>query len=145
MKLIRIGIIGLLALLALQVSAQKLVSGWKSGIGATTQKGVPTYQLSYKGKTIIESSRLGLEMEEASCRVNLQTDVKTVRWMRPGHRYGESMLIFGIITMKWQLLWCRSIPKAVHSCYAFVCSMMIRFRYELPVQNELNYLTVKMN
>lgn len=72
MKLIRIGIIGLLALLALQVSAQKLVSpDGNLVLELQLKKGVPTYQLSYKGKTIIESSRLGLEMEEASLSVNL--------------------------------------------------------------------------
>ena len=78
MKLIRIGIIGLLALLALQVSAQKLVSpDGNLVLELQLKKGVPTYQLSYKGKTIIESSRLGLEMEEASLSGEFtQTDVK---------------------------------------------------------------------
>lgn len=146
MKLIRIGIIGLLALLALQVSAQKLVSpDGNLVLKLQLKKGVPTYQLSYKGKTIIESSRLGLEMEEASLSGEFtQTDVKNSSldetWSPVWGEYAH-------IRNHYNEMAVTLVQKHPQSRTLLLRFRLfddgLGFRYELPVQNELNYLTVK--
>ena len=146
MKLIRIGIIGLLALLALQVSAQKLVSpDGNLVLELQLKKGVPTYQLSYKGKTIIESSRLGLEMEEASLSGEFtQTDVKNSSldetWSPVWGEYAH-------IRNHYNEMAVTLVQKHPQSRTLLLRFRLfddgLGFRYELPVQNELNYLTVK--
>lgn len=146
MKLIRIGIIGLLALLALQVSAQKLVSpNGNLVLELQLKKGVPTYQLSYKGKTIIESSRLGLEMEEASLSGEFtQTDVKNSSldetWSPVWGEYAH-------IRNHYNEMAVTLVQKHPQSRTLLLRFRLfddgLGFRYELPVQNELNYLTVK--
>ena len=146
MKLIRIGIIGLLALLALQVSAQKLVSpDGNLVLELQLKKGVPTYQLSYKGKTIIESSRLGLEMEEAPLSGEFtQTDVKNSSldetWSPVWGEYAH-------IRNHYNEMAVTLVQKHPQSRTLLLRFRLfddgLGFRYELPVQNELNYLTVK--
>ena len=146
MKLIRSGIIGLLALLALQVSAQKLVSpDGNLVLELQLKKGVPTYQLSYKGKTIIESSRLGLEMEEASLSGEFtQTDVKNSSldetWSPVWGEYAH-------IRNHYNEMAVTLVQKHPQSRTLLLRFRLfddgLGFRYELPVQNELNYLTVK--
>lgn len=146
MKLIRIGIIGLLALLALQVSAQKLVSpDGNLVLELQLKKGVPTYQLSYKGKTIIEFSRLGLEMEEASLSGEFtQTDVKNSSldetWSPVWGEYAH-------IRNHYNEMAVTLVQKHPQSRTLLLRFRLfddgLGFRYELPVQNELNYLTVK--
>ena len=146
MKLIRIGIIVLLALLDLQVSAQKLVSpDGNLVLELQLKKGVPTYQLSYKGKTIIESSRLGLEMEEASLSGEFtQTDVKNSSldetWSPVWGEYAH-------IRNHYNEMAVTLVQKHPQSRTLLLRFRLfddgLGFRYELPVQNELNYLTVK--
>ena len=64
---IRIGIIGLLVILLAPTGIRSKVSSPDGNLVLELQlkKGQLSHQLSHKGKTIIESSRLGLEMEEA--------------------------------------------------------------------------------
>ena len=146
MKLIRIGIIGLLVLLALQVSAQKLVSpDGNLVLELQLEKGIPTYQLSYKGKTIIEPSRLGLEMEEASLSGEFtQTDVKNSSldetWSPVWGEYAHIRNHYNEMAVTLV----QKQPKIRTLLLRFrLFDDGLGFRYELPVQNELNYLTVK--
>lgn len=109
------------------------------------KKGVPTYQLSYKGKTIIESSRLGLEMEEASLSGEFtQTDVKNSSldetWSPVWGEYAH-------IRNHYNEMAVTLVQKHPQSRTLLLRFRLfddgLGFRYELPVQNELNYLTVK--
>lgn len=135
-----------MALLALQVSAQKLVSpDGNLVLELQLKKGVPTYQLSYKGKTIIESSRLGLEMEEASLSGEFtQTDVKNSSldetWSPVWGEYAH-------IRNHYNEMAVTLVQKHPQSRTLLLRFRLfddgLGFRYELPVQNELNYLTVK--
>ena len=109
------------------------------------EKGIPTYQLSYKGKTIIEPSRLGLEMEEASLSGEFtQTDVKNSSldetWSPVWGEYAHIRNHYNEMAVTLV----QKQPKIRTLLLRFrLFDDGLGFRYELPVQNELNYLTVK--
>ncbi|MFR9496757.1 MAG: glycoside hydrolase family 97 protein [Rikenellaceae bacterium] len=66
MKKINI-ILMLLFCFAIQLPAQQLLSpNGELKLSFATQRGIPTYELTYKGKVVIDQSRLGVEMDETS-------------------------------------------------------------------------------
>ena len=78
MNMIRTILFGLFLCVASQVFAQHLASpDGNLELLFRLDNGIPTYQLAYKNKTVIATSRLGLEMEEASLTGGfLQKDVR---------------------------------------------------------------------
>ncbi|WP_321334323.1 glycoside hydrolase family 97 protein [uncultured Bacteroides sp.] len=106
--------------------------------------GVPFYELIYKDKTVIKQSRLGLETEEASLSSGFtETDVQkssfdetwTPVWGEYSHirnQYNEM-----VVTLA---------QKEQHNRMIIVRFRLFNdglgFRYELPVQDDLNYLTI---
>lgn len=105
---------------------------------------IPHYQLMYKGKTIIENSRLGLETYEKSLYNNFHiTNIDTLS-----------------VDETWQPVWgeynkirnnYKELSVALQQKDSFN-DIIIRFRlyndglgfrYEIPEQEKINYLTVK--
>ena len=107
--------------------------------------GVPAYQLIYKNKTVITTSRLGLEMEEASLtggftqgtiRNTSFDETWTPVWgeyERIRNQYNEMLITLTqenehrrVLLLRFRLF-----------------NDGLGFRYELPEQEAMNYLTVK--
>lgn len=142
----RFGIAGCLLLLASFVGAQQLTSPDGNLIlNVQVDGGTPSYQLTYKGKTVVTPSRLGLEMEEASLSGGFTaTDVKNDtfdetwspvwgEYARIRNQYREMAVTLEQKEQKHR--------KMVLRFRLF--NDGLGFRYELPVQEHLNYLIVK--
>ena len=62
-----------------------------------SKNGTPTYQVEYKGKSVIKPSTLGLELKNAN---NLLDGFEVLKAStKPGNRCGERRKIFVITTM----------------------------------------------
>lgn len=145
MNRVRTVLIGLLLGIALQVSAQQLTSpDGNLTLNVGVNNGIPTYQLAYKGKPVITPSKLGLEMEEASLSGNFtQTDAQTSSfdetwtpvWGEYSHirnQYNELA-----VTLTQQDTHARTLLLRFR-----LYNDGLGFRYELPEQKTMNYLTV---
>ena len=105
-------------------------------------EGIPTYELSFKGKAVIKPSKLGLELkgrtpkkrlayEQTGTTANIsdrRTDLMTgfkIRAfppsMRPGGPYGEKRAKYGTTTTNWRSR-STSPRTAAISAYASGCS-----------------------
>lgn len=93
MNMIRTILFGLFLCVASQVFAQHLASpDGNLALLFRLDNGIPTYQLAYKNKTVIATSRLGLEMEEASLTGGFYKKMSEIHLlMKHGHLSGESM------------------------------------------------------
>jgi Glycoside hydrolase 97. len=108
------------------------------------EEGVPSYQLIYKNKNVIEQSRLGLETEEASLSAGF-TETKTQKssfdqtWIPVWGQYSR-------IQNQYNELAITLVQKEKKDRTLIVRFRLFNdglgFRYELPVQDDLNYLTV---
>lgn len=108
-------------------------------------EGTPSYQLAYKGKSVLNPSRLGLEMEEASLsggftETNVTNSTFDETWSPV---WGE----FANIRNQY-----REMAVTLEQKQQKNRKMIVRFRlfndglgfrYELPVQDDLNYLIVQ--
>lgn len=106
--------------------------------------GIPTYQLAYKNKTVIATSRLGLEMEEASltggfykrCPKFIFDETWTPVW-------GEYASIRNQYNEMLVTLTQENEYKRVLLLRFRLFNDGLGFRYELPEQETINYLIVK--
>ena len=107
--------------------------------------GSPFYSLSYKGKTVIEPSRLGLLMEEADLRNQFQiiaVDSLTFdeTWCPVWGEYETIRNHYKELSLK--LVQQDSFKRSLTITFR-VFNDGIGFRYELPEQPSMNYLIVK--
>lgn len=144
--MIRITILGLLLWLVPQMFAQPLTSpDGNLQLHFQLDKGVPVYQLEYKGKKVIASSRLGLEMEEASLADGFsQVDTKNISfdetWVPV---WGEYSRIRNQYNEMAVTLVQRENKNHTVLLRFRLFNDGLGFRYELPEQESMNYLTVK--
>lgn len=142
----RTRILGFLLWLAPQAFAQQLVSpDGNLQLRFQLNNGVPTYQLDYKTKAVIAPSRLGLQMDEASLIDGFtQVEVKNASfdetWMPVWGEYSRIRNQYNEMTV--------TLAQKEHSNHTVLLRFRLfndglGFRYELPEQKSLNYLTVK--
>lgn len=138
-------IIGLLLLFAPLAGAQQLTSpDGKLVMNVEVTKGIPSYQLTYKGKIVINPSRLGLDTDEASLSSGFtvasvdQSSFDQV-WTPVWGEYNSVRNQYNEIAV--------TLVQAEQGNRTMVIRFRLfndglGFRYELPTQEQLNYLTV---
>ncbi|GAB1415950.1 glycoside hydrolase family 97 protein [Paludibacter sp.] len=128
------------------------------------QNGVPTYELVYKGKQVIKSSKLGLELFSEHEKAKFGTEIKKERNADPKTSLYSNFTVDKTETTTfdetWQPVW--GEEKEIRNHYNELAVtlkqeetnrfMIIRFRlfddglgfrYEFPQQNELRYFRIK--
>jgi len=146
-KLAKLTCFAALLLVSLTASAESLSSpnGLLKMDFSLSANGEPTYQLTYKGKAVIKPSKLGLELKNDPGLLNgfTQTDVKT-------SSFDET----------WKPVW--GEVKQIRNHYNELAVTLnqdsgkrhiilrfrlyddgLGFRYEFPVQKNLNYFVIK--
>ena len=111
-----------------------------------TSLGEPTYQFSYKGKTVVKESRLGFDIEDQPAPtggftiLDTKTDAKDETW---NPVWGEVKTIRSnykelavTLQQKSQILTRKIIVRFR------IFDDGLGFRYEFPEQSDLNYFTV---
>lgn len=142
----RVGIATCFLLLASFVGAQQLTSpDGNLVLNVAIESGVPSYELAYKGKAVINPSRLGLEMEEASLSGGFTaTDVAESNFDETWSPvWGEYARIRNQYREMVIMLEQKQQQGAMVILRFRLFNDGLGFRYELPVQEHLNYLTVK--
>ncbi len=107
-------------------------------------QGIPEYSLDYKGKTLIAPSRLGLAADETRFTDGFKiigTDTATVdrKWQPVWGEYSEVRDHFRELAVKFRA----ENPEREMTVRFRLFDDGLGFRYELPVQNGPNYLTLK--
>lgn len=159
----------LLPLLALGVNAQKLTSpnGQMEMNFSVDAEGRPTYDLSYKGKTVIGNSHLGFQLKEENPYKATDFEYKTFAEKESIQRKADMQTGFAIADTKtntfdetWSPVWGEESSIRNHYNELLVTlrqqkndrTMMIRFRlfddglgfrYEFPSQKNLTYFIIK--
>ncbi|MBR3618311.1 MAG: glycoside hydrolase family 97 protein [Bacteroidaceae bacterium] len=159
----------LLPLMALGVSAQKLTSpnGQMEMNFSVDAEGRPTYELSYKGKTVIGQSHLGYQLKEENPDKAIDFEYKTFAEKESIRRKADLQTGFAIIDTQtsmfdetWAPVWGEESQIRNHYNELLVTlrqakndrTMMIRFRlfddglgfrYEFPSQKNLTYFIIK--
>lgn len=128
------------------------------------QNGVPTYELLYKGKQVIQSSKLGLELFGEHEKVEFGAGIKREQNSNPKTSLYSDFVVDKTETTTfdetWQPVW--GEEKEIRNHYNELTVtlkqettnrfMIIRFRlfddglgfrYEFPQQNELRYFRIK--
>ncbi len=144
-----------LALLSMTAVAQTVSSpDGNVSVSFALDKGIPTYQVTYKGKDVVKTSRLGLELakdKHASKGLN-ETD------LMDGFSVADTQT--STFDETWKPVWGETATIRNHYNELAVNllqkstnrRMTIRFRvyddgmglrYEFPQQNELNYFLIK--
>ena len=146
MRTWKIKLAGLLMCLPAVLAAQELLSpDGNLKMQFALDNGVPSYQLSYKGQTVIAPSRLGLEMEEASLAGGFElagqkTATADETWQPVWGEYENVRCHYNELELTLR-------QPAAEGRTLLLCFRLfddgLGFRYELPEQPTMNYLTVK--
>ncbi len=125
--------------------AQQLASpDGKLTLDVQTLQGTPTYRLTYKGKPVLKDSRLGLETEEASLsggftQAKVETATFDETWAPVWGEYRQIRNHYNEMTVTF-------VQKEQKNRTLIVRFRLFNdglgFRYELPEQRMMNYLTV---
>ena len=146
MRTWKIKLAGLLMCLPAVLAAQELLSpDGNLKMQFALDNGVPSYQLSYKGQTVIAPSRLGLEMEEASLAGGFElagqkTAIADETWQPVWGEYENVRCHYNELELTLRQ------PAAEGRTLLLRFRLFddgLGFRYELPEQSTMNYLTVK--
>ena len=146
MRTWKIKLAGLLMCLPAVLAAQELLSpDGNLKMQFALDNGVPSYQLSYKGQTVIAPSRLGLEMEEASLAGGFElagqkTAIADETWQPVWGEYENVRCHYNELELTLRQ------PAAEGRTLLLRFRLFddgLGFRYELPEQPTMNYLTVK--
>ena len=132
-----------------------------------SSNGEPTYQLLYKGKTVIRPSKLGLELKDQHEAVYLAADGGTYKEQVSAHEMTNLQTGFTLASSSrstfdetWQPVWGETRNIRNHYNELLVClkqnklqrGLNIRFRlyddglgfrYEFPLSQTLNYFVIK--
>ena len=145
MRTWKIKLAGLLMCLPAVLAAQELLSpDGNLKMQFALDNGVPSYQLSYKGQTVIAPSRLGLEMEEASLAGGFElagqkTATADETWQPVWGEYENVRCHYNELELTL-----RQPATEGRTLLRFrLFDDGLGFRYELPEQPTMNYLTVK--
>jgi len=155
-------IICMFSLLLPYLSAQELVSpdGNLKMQFSIQQGGIPTYALTYKGKTVIKPSKMGLELVNEQMTAGFGTDETLQITSSLYNNFHVSQTQTATFDETWQPIWGET--KDIRNHYneltitleqtATQRKMLIRFRlfndglgfrYEFPLQNELVYFVIQ--
>ena len=146
MRTWKIKLAGLLMCLPAVLAAQELLSpDGNLKMQFALDNGVPSYQLSYRGQTVIAPSRLGLEMEEASLAGGFElagqkTAIADETWQPVWGEYENVRCHYNELELTLRQ------PAAEGRTLLLRFRLFddgLGFRYELPEQPTMNYLTVK--
>ncbi len=126
--------------------------------------GVPAYELTYKGKTVVKPSKLGLELKGESVELNFGTEADIKSRIESGMSLYDNFRIADVQTSTfdetWKPVWGEVSNIRNHYNEMAVTlsqtsterSLLIRFRlfddglgfrYEFPQQKNLNYFIIK--
>lgn len=132
--------------IALAASAQKLVSpdGNLSLEFMEQADGVPAYRLDYKGKPVLLPGRLGLLTEEADLtrgfkQTKVQRDAVDNYWTPVWGEYNRVRNHYSEMTVTLE----QPETGRTMNIRFRLFNDGLGFRYELPLQRNMNYLTVK--
>ena len=133
--------------LTIMVEAQELFSpngNLKLNV-SVNEKGVPTYRLDYKGSKVIETSRLGLSAQEAELIDNFkvadtQTSTFQETWTPVWGEYDKVLNHYNELAVTFQQI---DDNKRTMLVRFRLYDDGLGFRYELPVQETMNYLTLE--
>ena len=132
--------------ITLSASAQKLASpdGNLSLEFMEQADGVPAYRLDYKGKPVLLSGRLGLLTEEADLtrgfkQTKVQRDAVDNYWTPVWGEYNRVRNHYNEMTVTLE----QSETGRTMNIRFRLFNDGLGFRYELPLQRNMNYLTVK--
>ena len=135
---------------ALQLSASSITSpsGELSLNVDVNPEGQPYYSLSYKGKTIVEPSKLGLKADETSfidgfTIAGIDTVTVDRSWEPVWGEYSSIRDHFRELAVNLKAPKTDAQPERELTVRFRLFDDGLGFRYELPVQNGPNYLTVK--
>ena len=135
---------------ALQLSASRITSpsGELSLNVDVNPEGQPYYSLSYKGKTIVEPSKLGLKADETSfidgfTIAGIDTVTVDRSWEPVWGEYSSIRDHFRELAVNLKAPKTDAQPERELTVRFRLFDDGLGFRYELPVQNGPNYLTVK--
>jgi alpha-glucosidase len=127
-------------------------------------KGVPAYELTYKGKTVVKPSKLGLELKGESVELNFGTEADIKSRIESGMSLYDNFRIADVQTSTfdetWKPVWGEVNKIRNHYNEMVVMlnqtstdrSIIVRFRlfddglgfrYEFPQQQNLNYFVIK--
>lgn len=127
-------------------------------------KGVPAYELTYKGKTVVKPSKLGLELKGESVELNFGAEADIKSRIESGMSLYDNFRIADVQTSTfdetWKPVWGEVNNIRNHYNEMVVTlnqtstdrSLVIRFRlfddglgfrYEFPQQKNLNYFIIK--
>ena len=106
--------------------------------------GVPTYRLDYKGKPVLTSGRLGLLTEEADLtrgfkQTNLERASVDNYWNPVWGEYNRVRNHYNEMTVTLE----QPETGRILNIRFRLFDDGLGFRYELPLQRKMNYLTVK--
>lgn len=132
--------------ITLSASAQKLASpdGNLSLEFMEQADGIPAYRLDYKGKPVLLSGRLGLLTEEADLtrgfkQTKVQRDAVDNYWTPVWGEYNRVRNHYNEMTVTLE----QSETGRTMNIRFRLFNDGLGFRYELPLQRNMNYLTVK--
>lgn len=131
--------------LSISLHAQQLASpNGDLQLDVQVKNGIPTYQLTYKGKTVIETSRLGLETEECSLSsgfslTNAAQSTFDETWTPVWGEYSQIRNHYNELALT--LTQVKSNNRTIIIRFRLF-NDGLGFRYEIPVQEALNYLIV---
>ena len=132
--------------IVLSASAQKLTSpdGNLSLEFMEQADGIPAYRLDYKGNPVLKSGRLGLLTEEADLtrglkQTNVERDAVDNYWTPVWGEYNRVRNHYNEMTVSLE----QPETGRTMSIRFRLFNDGLGFRYELPLQRHMNYLTVK--
>lgn len=140
-------ILSLLLVLAFSARAQQILSpngNLKLNV-SVDEKGAPAYELDYKGGKVIETSRLGLSTLEAELVdnfkvVDVQTSTFQETWKPVWGEYDKVLNHYNEMAVTFQQ---QDVKKRTVLIRFRLYDDGVGFRYELPIQETMNYLTLK--
>ncbi|AFD08316.1 glycoside hydrolase family 97 protein [Solitalea canadensis] len=109
------------------------------------QNGTPTYQLSYKGKEVVKTSKLGLELKEGASLLN-GFDVRKADYNEANETWspvwGEERTIRNHYKEMLVTLDQKAQKRFIQIRFRLY-NDGLGFRYEFPLQDSLNYFVIK--
>ena len=145
MKTKHIICMGLFCLTMLHLSAQQLTSpNGNLVMNVSTNKGIPQYELAYKGATVIAPSKLGLlteevELENGFSITDIKHDTFDETWQPVWGEYSHIRNHYNEMTVTLNQ---QQEPQHTMIVRFRLYDDGLGFRYELPLQQGMNYMNV---
>lgn len=145
MRKLLLSMVVLLAI-AISSSAQDLTSpNGNLKLSFKIQNGTPTYQLSYKGKEVVKTSKLGLELKEGASLLN-GFDVRKTDYNEVNESWSPVWGEVKTIQNHYKEMLVTLDQKAQKRFIQIRFRLYndgLGFRYEFPLQDSLNYFVIK--